>query len=273
LHRGSLFAALASFLDARSRGGTWLVRMEDLDAARTLEGMDAQILAVLDTLGMRPDEPVLWQSRRTELYAAALDTLRRKGQVYRCTCSRSETGGACSGRCRVHGAPDGPAAWRLRLQPDDIVTFKDRVLGTVSSSCRDLGDPVVYRRDGVPAYQLAVVIDDDAQGITDVVRGADLVDSTAWQIRLAQALGLRIPAYAHVPLVVEPDGSKLSKSRQALPVSDLDPAAALLESLRLLRQGPPAQLAGAAPAAILDWAVEHWDIHRLAGLRSVALPM
>lgn len=273
MHRGSLFAALASFLDARARGGTWLVRMEDLDSARTLDGMDTEILSVLDTLGMRSDEPVIWQSDRIEFYAAALETLRRKDQAYRCTCSRSETGGACSGRCREYGAPDGPAAWRLRLQPDDIVTFEDRVLGTVSSSCRDLGDPVIYRRDGVPAYQLAVVIDDDAQGITDVVRGADLVDSTAWQIRLAQALGLPIPRYAHVPLVIEPDGSKLSKSRQALPVTDLDAGAALLESLRLLRQGPPAQLAGAAPAAILDWAIGHWNINRLSGLRSVALPM
>jgi glutamyl-Q tRNA(Asp) synthetase len=221
---------------------------------------------------MTSDEPVIYQSERLERYAAALRQLRLAGLVYRCTCSRSETGGACSGHCRDRGAGDGPAAWRLRFDTGDTASFHDRVLGELSYSCRELGDPVVFRRDGVPAYQLAVVVDDAAQGITDVVRGADLVDSTAWQIRLAAALGLRTPRYAHVPLVVEPDGSKLSKSRQSLPISGLDPAATLLQSLRLLRQHPPTDLTGAAPAAILDWAVGHWDVTRLAGLRTVALP-
>jgi glutamyl-Q tRNA(Asp) synthetase len=272
LHRGSLVAALASFLDARAHRGTWLVRIEDLDASRRQPGVDQSILATLASLQMASDEPVIHQSDRLERYGAALEQLRRAGLVYRCTCSRSETGGACSGRCRDHGAGDGPAAWRLRFDSADAVGFHDRVLGQLSYSCRELGDPVIYRRDGVPAYQLAVVVDDAAQGVTDVVRGADLIDSTAWQIRLADALGLRPPRYAHVPLVVEPDGSKLSKSRQSLPISGLEPAATLLQSLRLLRQQPPTDLTGASPAAILNWAVRHWDLARLAGLRTVALP-
>jgi glutamyl-Q tRNA(Asp) synthetase len=272
LHRGSLVAALASFLDARAHAGTWLVRVEDLDTARNQLGMDAGILAALESLGMVSDEPVIWQSGRLDRYAAALETLRQADLVYRCTCSRSETGGACSGRCRDHGAKSGPAAWRLRLDPDDIVCFQDRVLGAMQFRCSDLGDPVVFRRDGVPAYQLAVVVDDAAQGVTDVVRGADLVDSTPWQIRLAAALGLPTPCYAHVPLVVEPDGSKLSKSRRSLPVAGLDPGVALLESLRLLRQEAPADPGGLLPGEILDWAIRHWDIARMAGLRSVALP-
>jgi glutamyl-Q tRNA(Asp) synthetase len=273
-----LLAALASFLDARAHAGTWLIRIEDLDPARSQPGVDQSILTTLASLHMSSDEPVIYQSGRLERYATALETLRRADLVYRCTCSRSETGGACSGRCRDsnvkggNGAGAGPAAWRLRFDTGDTVRFHDRVLGDLSHVCRELGDPVVFRRDGAPAYQLAVVVDDDAQGVTDVVRGADLVDSTAWQIRIAQALELRVPRYAHVPLVVEPDGSKLSKSRQSLAVSGLAPGATLLQSLRLLRQQPPDHLAGAAPAAILDWAVRHWDITRLAGLRTVALP-
>jgi glutamyl-Q tRNA(Asp) synthetase len=275
LHRGSLVAALASFLDARSHSGSWVVRIEDLDAARNLAGVDQSILDSLASLGMTSDEPVVYQSARLERYRAALQELRRTNRVYRCTCSRSETGGACSGRCRDYPdsvATNAPAAWRLRFDAGESVSFHDRMLGELSYSCRELGDPVVFRRDGVPAYQLAVVVDDAAQGITDVVRGADLVDSTAWQIRIAEALGLRPPRFAHVPLVVEPDGSKLSKSRQSLPIGDRDPATTLLQSLRLLRQQPPADLAGAPPAAILDWAVRHWDATRLAGLRTVALP-
>jgi len=278
LHRGSLVAALASYLDARAHSGTWLIRIEDLDAARKLPGVDQSILDALASLHIRSDEPVVFQSSRLERYTDALNQLRAANLVYRCTCSRSETGGACSGRCRDldDASPDKvaaePAAWRLRFDAGDNLTFHDRVLGDLTYTCRDLGDPVVFRRDGVPAYQLAVVVDDAAQGVTDVVRGADLVDSTPWQIRIAEALGLRIPRFAHVPLVVEPDGSKLSKSRQSLPITGLDPATTLLQTLRLLRQQPPAQLEGVAPAAILDWAVRHWDVARLAGLRTVALP-
>jgi glutamyl-Q tRNA(Asp) synthetase len=277
LHRGSLVAALASFLDARAHSGTWLIRIEDLDSARKLPGVDQSILDVLASLHMSSDEAVLFQSSRLERYTDALNQLRGANLVYRCTCSRSETGGACSGRCRDQrdakaGDANEPAAWRLRFDAGDTISFRDRVLGDLTYTCRDLGDPVVVRRDGVPAYQLAVVVDDAAQGVTDVVRGADLVDSTPWQIRIAQALGLHIPRFVHVPLVVEPDGSKLSKSRQSLPITGLDPATTLLQSLKLLRQQPPADLEGAAPAAILDWAVHHWDVTRLAGLRTVALP-
>ena len=273
LHRGSLVAALASFLDARSHSGTWLIRIEDLDTARNLHGMEDEILSALELHSLISDEPVIRQSDRVGRYASALAELQHADLVYRCTCSRSETGGACSGRCREHGARPGPAAWRLRMNPDDHIGFRDRVLGDLEFRCGDLGDPVVFRRDGVPAYQLAVVVDDAAQGITDVVRGADLVESTPWQIRLAAALRLPAPRYAHIPLVVETDGSKLSKSRQSLPIKRNDPGRTLLESLRLLRQDPPTKLEGVEPPAILDWAIRHWDSSRLAGLRSVALPL
>jgi glutamyl-Q tRNA(Asp) synthetase len=272
LHRGSLVAALASFLDARAHSGTWLVRIEDLDTARNLRGMDDEILAALKLHSLVSDEPVVRQSGRLERYSAALAQLQRADLVYRCTCSRSETGGACSGRCRDNGAAAGPAAWRLRMT-DDIIRFHDRVLGNLEFRCAELGDPVVFRRDGIPAYQLAVVVDDAAQGITDVVRGADLVESTPWQIRLATALGLPTPRYAHVPLVVETDGSKLSKSRQSLSVNRDEPGKTLLECLRLLRQDPPTQLEGSAAPAMLEWAIGHWDPGRLGGLRSVALPL
>lgn len=270
LHQGSLLAALGSWLDARAHGGQWLVRMEDLDPPRTVAGAAQSILRTLDSLGLASDEPVLWQSTRGDAYADALQSLRDAGLVYRCTCSRSESPGVYSGRCRRVPPADGPAAWRLQLAPEELIQFDDLFLGPQSFRAADLGDPVVFRRDGIAAYQLAVVVDDAFQRITHVIRGADLLDSTAWQIAVYQGLSLAPPRFGHLPLVVEPDGSKLSKSRGSQAVACWAPGEALEHTLRLLGYDPPAGLRSEPVQRILDWALSGWPPAELPGRREIA---
>ena len=244
LHAGSLVAALASYLDARAHHGQWLIRIEDLDTPRTVAGAAEAILDMLAACGMRSDGAVMWQSRRHTLYQAALERLQ--AWVYPCGCSRREiadsrTGTAADGAtvypgtCRHGLAPGKPArAWRLRV-PDagtaaDCIGFEDRWMGPVHQCLSaEVGDFVLKRADGIWAYQLAVVVDDAAQGITHVVRGADLLDSTARQIYLQRLLRLPTPLYLHVPLVANADGDKLSKQTGA---RALDPAQPLAELLR-----------------------------------------
>lgn len=233
LHMGSLVAAMASYLDAKAQHGRWLVRIEDLDFDRNVAGADQQILHSLQRCGMQWDDEVVWQSRRQALYAAALEQLGT--QVYPCACSRKEiadsllrsgatAGTAASqiypGTCR-HGLAAGktPRAWRLRVPDGDAAVFRftDRLCGPqVQNLASEVGDFVLKRADGFWAYQLAVVVDDAAQGITHVVRGADLLDSTARQMYLQQLLGLPVPRYLHVPVVTNADGEKLSKQTGAL---------------------------------------------------------
>lgn len=216
LHAGSLVAALASWLDARAHDGKWLIRIEDIDTARERPGAAAEQLATLAALGMESDEPVVVQSRRQDLYAAALQHLRAAGRIYVCHCTRAlragaPEGAAYPGTCRDRRL-DPPGAERLRIAPG-ITDFVDRAFGPVRQDvAQAVGDVIVRRADGFWAYQLAVVVDDAAQGITDVVRGADLLDNTPRQICLQRALGLATPRYLHLPLVLGPDGRKLSKS-------------------------------------------------------------
>lgn len=272
LHQGSLLAAVGSWLDARAHGGKWLVRMEDLDRPRTVAGAAEAILRTLDSLGLTSDEPVLCQSSRDEAYAQALERLRANHCVYRCTCTRSELSGPYAGHCRMHPPPaDGPAAWRLLLSPHARIDFDDLFQGQQSFNADSIGDPVIFRRDGIAAYQLAVVVDDAFQGITHVVRGADLLESTAWQIGVFRGLGLPAPRFGHLPLVVEPDGSKLSKSRGAQAVSGWPPGEALERILTLLGYSPPAGLRHEPVPRILDWALSGWPPAGLAGRRAIAL--
>jgi len=265
-------AALASWLDARAHGGRWLVRMEDLDGPRTRAGSAESILATLAALGLVADEPVQYQSSHVPRYHEALQQLQARGLLYRCTCSRSEALSPYPGTCREANHPsDRPGALRLRF-PDDSQHFTDRFQGPVHFAAGTLGDPVLLRRDGIVAYQLAVVVDDLAQGITDVVRGADLLASTPWQLAIIEALGGTPPRYAHVPLVTGSDGRKLSKSRCSLLLDTLSPSRELMRALSLLGQQPPDQLAGAAPAHILEWACQHWEPKQLGRRRYLALP-
>ncbi len=243
LHFGSLVAALGSWLHARSSGGTWIVRMEDLDGPREVPGAGADILATLSAFGMESDEPVVLQSERTELYAQAFRHLHGRGLVYPCHCSRSdlaEWDGIHPPTC-VRAPSDGPAApaWRLRVGKA-VVQVDDRLSGRFSQDlAREVGDFVLRRADGCYTYQLAVVVDDAAQRISEVVRGADLLDSTPRQVFLQRQLGLPTPAYVHLPLALDPAGRKLSKQDQSRPVDADHPLPALRAALAFLGQAVP----------------------------------
>ena len=253
LHAGSLVAALGSWLDARSRGGRWLLRIEDVDTPRCLSDMDRVILQQLALLGLQPDEPPVYQSTRGAAYRQALDRLRASGWAYDCGCTRSDIDAALAaagwprarhqqavypGTCR-DGLRGKPArAVRLRTQQARI-DWIDRRLGPMSQDVEsEVGDFVLLRADGLWAYQLAVVVDDAWQQVSDVVRGEDLADNTARQILLQRALGLPTPRYLHLPLVRGTDGHKLSKQNGALPIDLSDPLAALRAAARVLQLPP-----------------------------------
>lgn len=277
LHFGSLVAAVGSYLDAHAHGGTWRVRMEDVDTPRCVPGAADDILRTLENFGFEWDGPVWVQSQRLAVYQSVLDELVQRGMAYPCACSRkdiadagaalaSDGGRVYPGLCR-HGmrtlASGRQPAWRLRV-PDQPVSFEDRLLGVQQQDlARAVGDFVLLRADGLFAYQLAVVVDDAEQGITDVVRGADLLDSTPRQIWLQQCLGVPTPRYAHLPLVKNAAGEKLSKQTLA-PALDQDCAADLLvQALDFLGQQPPADLAGNGLGAVWQWALAHWDFQRI----------
>jgi glutamyl-Q tRNA(Asp) synthetase len=255
LHAGSLVAALASWLDARAHGGRWLVRIEDTDAPRCVPGADREILRQLAALGLQPDAPPWWQSTRDAAYARALAQLRAQGAVYPCGCTRSEIEAALGpdalsrhgervypGTCR-DGLRGKPArAWRVRTGTPDaplVVHWHDRRLGAqVQDVTREVGDFVVKRADGLWAYQLAVVVDDAAQGVTHIVRGEDLAHNTPRQLHLQALLGLPAPSYLHTPLVLGADGEKLSKQNGARALDVSDPLAALRAAARVLGLPP-----------------------------------
>jgi len=280
LHAGSLVAALASWLDARARRGRWLVRIEDVDTPRCLPGMDEVILGQLARLGLHADEPPLYQSTRGAAYRQALDSLRASGWAYDCGCTRSDIAAALGlagrprtrhvqavypGTCRDGLAGRRARAVRLRSGHAGIgprIAWVDRRLGPQTQDVEaEVGDFVLKRADGLWAYQLAVVVDDAFQGVTDVVRGADLADNTARQILLQRALGLPTPRYLHVPLVLGADGHKLSKQNGALPLDAGDPLAALRAAGAVL-QLPP--LAAADAEAWLRAAVPAWAVRWMA---------
>jgi glutamyl-Q tRNA(Asp) synthetase len=276
LHAGSLVAALASWLDARAHGGRWLVRIEDVDAPRCVQGADVEILRQLAVLGLVPDAPPWHQSQRESAYAAALERLVARGQAYPCACSRKDIDDALAaagrtpprhaervypGTCRqgLHGR--AARAWRLRVG-EGTVAWEDRRLGPQAQDvARDVGDFVLKRADGLWAYQLAVVVDDAAQGVTDVVRGEDLADNTARQIVLQRAMAQALPAlpalrYLHVPLVLGADGEKLSKQHGAAPVDTMRPLEALAAAAAMLCLPPFTAADSQASSTAL--ALAHW---------------
>ena len=269
LHFGSLAAALASWLDARAAGGRWLVRIEDLDSPREQPGAADEILRTLERLGLCWDGPVLFQSARKPFYERAIRRLER--HCYPCGCTRREIADSSlglaadgaqiyPGTCRDGLAPGrAPRALRLRV-PDEEVAFDDRVQGRITQQlAREVGDFVLRRADGPFAYQLAVVVDDAAQGVTDVVRGADLLDSTARQIHLQKLLGLPTPRYLHIPAVIDAGGEKLSKQTEARPVTTADFPAAL-------------RFLGQPPAHDLKEALKNWNASLIPANRAAVLP-
>ena len=265
LHLGSLLAATGSYLDARHRGGRWHIRLEDLDTTRHVAGADVAILQTLEHFGFRADAAVVRQSERHELYEAALGRLGEQGMLFRCRCSRKEIAAAgvtdeprCVSGCRSERLPDVGMALRISLSGLKERRLLDRSSREIHFDPRTHTDLVLRRRDGVIAYALAVVVDDAEQGITDVVRGGDLLAVTAWQLGLQQALGLPTPNYLHLPVVIEPDGAKLSKSRQALSVCTAAAPQQLRRVLGMLGQdcaslAPEARIEEIWSAAIAAW--------------------
>lgn len=281
LHFGSLIAAVGSYLDARSRSGSWLVRMEDLDQPRAAPGAADAILSALEAYGFEWDGEIIHQSRRDGAYADALVRLDRMKAVFPCACTRKEIADSAlslqgepvyPGTCR-NGLPPGRAGRAVRVRVDDaVIGFDDRLQGRVEQNlAAEIGDFMVRRADGLFAYQLAVVVDDAEQGITDVVRGADLLASTPRQILLQRLLGYPIPRYLHLPVAVNARGEKLSKQTLA---TALDPGAAvptLLQTLSFLNQQPPAALALGTLREVWRWAIAHWDSGKAP--RETALPV
>ncbi len=262
LHFGSLVAALASYLDARAVNGRWLLRMEDLDPPREVPGAQQAILATLESYGLHWDGELVQQSERHAEYRALVERLLERGLAYACTCSRKRLEayqGIYPGFCRDSGHLRENAAIRLHV-PERRYGFDDRVQGHYSQDlAREVGDFVIQRRDGLYAYQLAVVLDDAWQGVTDVVRGADLLDSTPRQLYLQELLGLPQPRYLHVPLIIQPDGHKLGKSYRSPPLPADQATPLLIRALRALGQALPEQAEYGEPEELLRWASQHWD--------------
>ena len=261
LHLGSLYTAAASYLDARANDGAWLVRLEDLDAPRVVTGSAAAILRTLDEFGFEWDGEVVRQSERTDRYEAALESLRVRGLTFECSCSRSQLAdeerypGHCRAAPRVPGVP---TATRLRVAPGHI-QFTDGIQGTFRQDvAAAVGDFVLRRRDRLFAYQLAVVVDDAAQGVTHVVRGADLLDNTPRQIYLQRLLGLFSPGYSHVPLLIEADGSKLAKSSRSVRVDAEAAVTQLVQVFALLELAPPTELHDSSVGEAWEWALGRW---------------
>ena len=283
LHFGSLVAAVGSYLDARAHGGEWLVRMEDVDAPRNVPGAAEDILHTLELFGFAWDGPVLYQSARLEAYRSELERLCRNGLAYGCACSRKEIADSASrpaidgglaypGTCRNGLPADRTArAWRLRVSTEPV-GFDDRLQGHVEQQLeRDVGDFVLLRADGLFAYQLAVTVDDEFQGITDIVRGADLLASTPRQIWLQRCLGYATPRYAHLPVAANAAGEKLSKQTRAPALDKARAAAELVGALAFLGQVVPVELTRATVNDVWAWAVEHWSFDRVPRQRAISL--
>lgn len=273
LHIGSLLTALASYADARANRGKWLVRMEDLDPPREMPGAAAHILHTLEAFGFEWDGEVVWQSRRHSLYRDALGRLKEKGLLYPCYCSRKDWQAAAAqgadgfvynGRCRrPEDRPhtDKPPAWRIRVN-DETIGFDDGIVGHYAQNlARDIGDFVLLRADGFWAYQLAVVADDADQGITHIVRGQDLLVSTPRQIYLQRNLGFATPHYAHLPLLVNKHGQKWSKQTLAPALDENHKEQLLRQVLQYLNLPPAPEVS--RPQALLSWAIEHWQPHKI----------
>lgn len=280
LHFGSLVSALASYLDAKANSGQWLVRMEDLDPQREQPGAAGAILQCLDDHGLHWDKEVIYQSQRSHAYQTCLDTLLQAELAYPCTCSRQDLtamGGIYDGRCRNRQADSNQiCSMRLKLYdlPDrfapEIIQFEDLIQGTQSQNLRtQAGDQILKRRDGFFAYQLAVVVDDIAQGITHIIRGSDLLDVTGRQLFFFDLLGAPLPQFGHVPLAMQANGQKLSKQNHAKAIDGKLASRNLWQGLAFLGQKPTADLTSASASELLEWALHNWQRSAVSGLEHV----
>ncbi len=282
LHFGSMVAAVASYCDARKHQGKWLLRMEDLDRPRTVKGAADTILHQLESFGFEWDGPVLYQSGRDHFYNEALNALKEKQLIYPCTCTRKEIadsntnigieGVIYPGTCLQQPIkPNAPVAWRIKTDNNSI-HFTDAIQGKISQTLStDIGDFVLKRADGLFAYQLAVVVDDAAQGVTHIVRGADLLDSTPRQIYLQRKLNYPEPEYAHIPVASNTGGEKLSKQTLA-PAADIEKTSlTLIQVLDFLGQDPPPALQNENTRVIWQWAISHWQLSNIPKSKALKL--
>jgi glutamyl-Q tRNA(Asp) synthetase len=277
LHFGSLVAAVGSFLQARSQQGRWLIRIDDLDAPREQPGASSRILRTLEAYGMYWDGEVVYQSRRTQAYRDALGLLSELGAVYYCGCTRKRVqadgrrgayGYIYRGNCRERSLPPGTGRGLRVRTHNEPIGFHDLLQGHFWQSLEaEIGDFTLHRADGLFAYHLAAAVDDAAQGVTEVVRGADLLDSTPRQIYLQQLLDLPTPAYLHLPIALDARGDKLSKQTGARPLPLWDPAACIVAALRFLGQEPPSEQ-GRDLEALWRWAIDNWSPRGIPPVRS-----
>ena len=269
LHLGSLYTALASFLQARSQQGLWLLRIDDLDTPRNVKGSADSILKTLDAFGLHWNGSVVYQSQTLDVYHEILDQLVKDKLIYPCTCSRKTLTAIYSGVCRdKQTLPKSPYSFRIKTDNRSI-SFTDELQGLISHNLAEHGDFIVKRKDDIIAYQFAVVIDDDRQHINHIVRGYDLLDSTPRQIYLQQLLRLVTPGYMHVPVIIDEQGYKLSKQTHATAVDLKKPHAVIFKLLSLLKQNPPDELQHAPPTELLSWAIEHWNPGMLINCRTI----
>jgi len=278
LHFGSLIAAISSYAQAKQRRGKWLVRIEDVDLPRCNNESTTLILKALEAYGMHWDEEILYQSQRTDIYQAAMDTLLTKNMCYHCACSRkqikentnSNNISIYPGTCR-NGVEKSKQARSVRLRTNDaIIQFKDEIQGQFSQNIyNNVGDFIIKRTDNLFAYQLAVVVDDYEQNITEIVRGSDMLDSTPRQIFLQQCLGYSSPNYIHTPLAINIDGSKLSKQAKAPAIDLNDPRPHLVKALHFLGQQPPHELLETDVNTIWVWAIQHWSVNAIPAVLGI----
>ena len=280
LHFGSLLAAISSYAQARQQHGTWLVRIEDVDLPRCDSTSTKLILQALEVYGMHWDEDVIYQSVRNDLYQSALDILNEQGDTYACACTRKEINKNTAtnnnvniypGTCR-NGLPANKQARSVRMRTNsEIISFTDKVQQSFSQNLsREVGDFIIKRADGLFAYQLAVVVDDALQEITEVVRGSDMLDSTPRQILLQQHLNYATPEYLHIPVATNVDGQKLSKQTLAAAIDIDDPRPTLIKALHFLQQPAPNELRDANIESIWEWVVQHWSVKNIP--TTISLP-
>ena len=274
LHFGSLIAAVASYCDAKAHAGKWLLRIEDLDKPREVKGATEIILRQLDALAFEWDGEIIYQSQRTHDYAEALNQLKVQQLLYPCTCTRKEIADSSTqvgieglvypSTCLQHPIkPHSPFAYRVKTNAKTIC-FNDNIQGTICQNLsHDVGDFVIKRADGLFTYQLAVVVDDATQGITHIVRGADLLNSTPRQIYLQKLLGFVQPNYAHLPVATNEAGEKLSKQTKAESIDHYSPSFALFNALNFLAQQPPVEIQKFKPNEILQWAIANWQLDKI----------
>jgi len=279
LHFGSLIAAVSSYLQARSQDGEWLLRIEDIDQPRCSEQATTEILRALEHYGLHWDDEVSYQSQRNTLYEHALSSLQASGKVYGCACSRKDIasiaragtdGFIYPGTCR-EGIPPGKSARAVRVKTDDTeIVVSDAVQGNISQQIlTDAGDFILKRADGLFAYQLAVVVDDAEQRITEIVRGYDIFDLTPRQVWLQQQMDYPTPGYVHTPVALNSKGQKLSKQHHARPLPLDDPRPALIHTLEFLGQQPPLDLRDSNLDSILDWAMQNWSLDNIPKQREL----